>query len=161
MGDDHSRIDLAKLARLAEAGQLYQASDLVAATALAAANFVFWSGSSKGLATRLISARVCASAAMTAQFGTLVADPALAAGSQSVNLRLGGGSAQGFNEAAAGGAANQTAVLALTIIQPGNVIELISPGGIYLPPNTGVALSSALVPGTVTVIWLWAECPRE
>lgn len=159
MGDDYSRIDLGKLARLTEAGQLYQAADSVAATTLVAANFLFWSGSSKGLAVRLISARVIASLPLAATFGTVLADPELTPGNGAVNLRLGGGSAQAFDEAQAVAATTITEILGVPQLIAGTEVELLSPGGIYLPPNSGVAIVSALVAATVSVVWLWAEVP--
>jgi len=159
MSDTHSRIELGKLAGLAELGQLYQAADSVAATALVAANFVFWSGSSKGLAVRLISARVIASLPLAATFGIVLADPALTAGNGAINLRLGDAAAQAFDEAQAVAATTITKILGVPQLIAGTEVELISPGGIYLPPNSGVAIVTALVAATVSVVWLWAEVP--
>ena len=157
----HVLVDLGTLSRLVEAGQLYQVSDTATATALVAANFVFWSGGSKGLPIRLISARVIAAATLTAQFGTVLANPALAAGNTPVNLRLGGGSAQAFTEAAAIAATALSGILGNPLLIAGTEVELLAPGGIYLPPGSGVAVVSSAVASAVSVVWLWAECPPE
>ena len=161
MGDDHSRIDLGKLSRLAEAGELYQVSDKITATALVPAVFVLWSGGSKGLAVRLISARVNTDTTIDIAFVGLLANPALAAGNTIGNLRLGGGSSQAFTEAAAIAAAAFSGVFVTGTIIPGGYAELLSPGGIYLPPNTGVMVFSVTAAATISTTWLWAECPRE
>ena len=158
---DYARVDLDKLARLAEAGQLYQTSDEVIATALVPANFVFWSGSSKGIAVRLISVRISASAQSTPLLGTVLVDPAFTNGNPPVNLRLGSGSAQAFSEAVAAAAVSQNQRIAGVSIAPAAQVELLAPAGIYLPPNTGVYIITPIAAITYDVVWLWAECPPE
>lgn len=161
MGDGWNTPELGKLAKLAERGVLYQASDAATATALVAANFVFWSGSSKGLPVRLISVRVTSAINGSVTFGTVINDPALALGNPPVNLRLGGASAQAYNEAAAVAATPIAGILGSLQFVQGIPLELLAPAGIYLPPNSGVAIVSAVAAADFEVTWLWAEIPRE
>jgi hypothetical protein len=161
MGDFWNGVDLGKLSRLAEAGTLYRASDATAATALNAANFIFWSGSSKGLACRLISVLVDADAKTYFTLGTLLADPGLAAGNPPVNLRLGSASAQAYNETNATSTVAPVGILASSIVVNSYLTELLAPAGIYLPPNSGVAIVTTAAAANCTVIWTWAENPRD
>ena len=159
MAGTHSIVDLAKLADLAEAGQLYRVSDQVTGTALLGVNFVFWAGSSKGLAVRLISVAFISNGTQVINFGPIAADPGLTAGNPPVNLRLGGASAQAFSEAQASAAVTLSGSLMANYVDNSLNVELLSPAGIFLPPNTGVAVYTRVGAIGCTVTWLWAEVP--
>jgi len=149
------------LADLAGAGFLYSAGDSVtAAAAGSGAMFVLFNGGNKGLPLRLYSARVTVSAATSIKLSRLGTDPALTAGQSPQNCdNTGGGSEASFEAAAA---ALPTVLGQYGAMQVGtqNDYELVSPGGIFLRPGSGVLISTPAVDAVVSVIFLWAELPN-
>lgn len=161
MGELSNKLKLGELSRLSERGYLYQVSDQVAATALVPANFVFWAGSNAQRAVRLISARISASVAGVVTFGTLNADPALTPGNAITNLRGYSQAGQAYNEVEAIAALAPISILGQPLLTVGGELELLSPAVSYSPQNTGFAIVSAIGVATFSVVWLWAEIPRE
>jgi len=161
MPESACRLDLGQLNHHAFDGRLYMASDSATGTALVPACFVLWSGSSKGIAIRLISATVSSTVAGLISFGIVAADPGFTAGNPSVNCRLGDRVAQAKTEAAAIAAPTLSGVLALVQGGVTSPIELLSPAVLYMPPNTGAVIFSTIAVQTLSVDWLWAELPPE
>ena len=159
MSDSCSWIDLAGLAYEAEEGQLYQVADTLTATALLGAQFVLVNGNSKGIPVRVISARVSITSPVGLTLGWVAADPALAAGNPATNMRLGGAAAEAINEAAVAAAPTIAGKMNLPNLSINTELELLLPGSVFLASGQALAISSAAVASTISVVWLWAEVP--
>lgn len=161
MYESPARIDLGRLAHLAACGQLYQASDSLTGTVGTGGNYALWNPGTKGLATRLIGVRVSVSAAVVVTLGRVVADPALALGNPPSNLYLGGNAPQTLNQAAVAVPLVPDSIIAVQFISTSFGGDILLPASIFIPPNSGVLLATAVAVSTHHVTWLYAELPPE
>jgi hypothetical protein len=155
--DETLEVNLIKLARIADAGWLYQVADNAAPTALLPANFVLWNAGSKGLPLRVISVRLSSTAAILVTLGWVQVDPALSAGNTPQNLRLGQGASQASFENQVVAAPTLAGTIGEVEVRSGGEEEFLLPAAIYVPPGRGLVLTTAAVAATVAAVFLWAE----
>jgi|SRR5208282_2770886 len=161
MPESRDRIDLGKLAHLAYKGQLYQVGDSATGTGLVGTDFCLFNPGTAGVPVRALSVRVSTNLAATVTFGTVIADPALAAGNPSSNLYLGGKAADALNQAAAAAPIVPASILGIVGVPVTAAFELLAPGSIFIPPGRGLVVSFPIAVAINAVTWLWAELPPE
>lgn len=150
-----------RFAALAQAGCLYQVGQKLTATALLNGCFALFNNMNTGFPIWLISAKVQSSAAMEVDLLSLIADPALTAGNKGSNLYLNGRAPQATFEAQVIATPGGINTLAVVEASNNNTVELVDPGMIYLPRNTGILIQSAAIAGDCVVTLLWAEIDAD
>jgi hypothetical protein len=149
------------LAALAQAGSLFQVGQVLTASALVNANFVLFNNMNTANPIWLLSARVMTTAAMEVDLYRMDADPALTAGNAGQNQSIGNRNSQATFEAQAVASPAAGPQFGAVEGSASNQVEMISAGGIYIPRNKGIMISSALVAGNVALTMLWAEIDAD
>lgn len=159
MPESKDRLVLGKLNHLAYKQELFQVADTALATVSNPACFALWNAGGKGIPVRLISVRVSTDTAGQITFGRVLTNPALNAGNTPSNLWLGGMAPEAANQAQVTSAPTIAQVINEPWMAADSTLELLSPGVIYMPPQSGVAIVSPTAAQNVSVVWLWAELP--
>jgi hypothetical protein len=147
------------LNELFNAGLLYGAAGNITATALVGAQIALVNKFSKGYPIYLFSVRVTVSAPIQADLLVLAKDPASAKLTDPVNLRLGAGSSEASIQGVAGAAPTTDGTIAEAQVSTGNGSQMVERGGIWIPANHGVLVSTPAVAAIVSVSFVWGEIP--